>query len=222
MKKLLAGIHDFHRRVRPGYVERFAHLALGQAPDCLFVACADSRVVPNLFASTDPGDLFVLRNVGNIVPPCCADHDRDQGGRGPSPADSVGAGVEFALQALAVRDVVVCGHSSCGAMRALATGQWPDGAHHLAAWLDQARPSLDRLSREEGLEATDPVDRLSQAHVLQQLDHLRSYPEVARREAEGRLRLHAWWFDLARAEVLAWDPVTRRFRGLVEDPPGPA
>ncbi|MCK6506767.1 carbonic anhydrase [Myxococcota bacterium] len=215
MQKLLAGIHDFHRRVRPGYVERFAHLALGQAPDCLFVACADSRVVPNLFASTDPGDLFVLRNVGNIVPACCADPSHSQDGS--SSADSVGAGVEFALQALDVRDVVVCGHSACGAMRALATGQWPADARHLGAWLAQARPSLARLEREPRLDAPDPVDRLSQAHVLQQLDHLRSYPEVARREAEGRLALHAWWFDLARAEVLAWDATSGRFLPLVRE-----
>ena len=215
MKKLLAGIHDFHRRVRPGYVERFAHLALGQAPDCLFVACADSRVVPNLFASTDPGDLFVLRNVGNIVPRCCAHGDGPPGAS--SAADSVGAGVEFALQALGVRDVVVCGHSACGAMRALATGERPADAFHLGAWLDQARPSLTRLEREPGLTATDPVDRLSQAHVLQQLDHLRSYPEVARREAQGTLRLHAWWFDLARAEVLAWDAAQGHFLPLVRE-----
>ena len=80
MKKLLEGIRDFHVRVRPTYRERFAHLALGQSPDCLFVACSDSRVVPNLFASTDPGDLFVLRNVGNIVPP--ADVERGAVGSG--------------------------------------------------------------------------------------------------------------------------------------------
>ena len=186
MQKLLDGIRDFRSRLRPAYRERFAHLALGQSPDCLFVACADSRVVPNLFASTDPGDLFVLRNVGNMVP--------------PSGDDSAGAAVEFSTMALAVRDIVVCGHSSCGAMRAVMAGDAPPGAPALARWLEHARPSVARLEREPRLAPElDAVDRLSQAHALQQLDHLRAIPPVAQRMAVGQLRLHAWWFDLARA-----------------------
>lgn len=206
MKKLLDGIRDFHKNVRPSYRERFAHLALGQSPDCLFVACSDSRVVPNLFASTDPGDLFVLRNVGNMVPPCAAASD-----------ESAGASVEFATLALGVRDIVVCGHSSCGAMRAALLGERPDNAPNLERWLDHAQPSIARLRREEGLAPSLPeVDRLSQAHVLQQIDHLRSYPVVAERLAEGRIRLNAWWFDLTHAEVLAYDPAARAFVPLVE------
>lgn len=205
MKKLLDGLRDFHHRLRPGYRERFAHLALGQSPDCLFVACSDSRVVPNLFASTDPGDLFVLRNVGNIVPP------------EPAGDRAAGAAVEFATLALDVRDVVVCGHSSCGAMRALLSGDRPEGAPHLDRWLGHGRASLERLAREPQLDAALPeVDRLSQAHVLQQLDHLRSYPVVVERLDAGTLALHAWWFDLAEAQVLALDPATGRFRPLVD------
>lgn len=209
MKKLLDGIRDFHERVRPAYRHRFAHLALGQAPDCLFVACSDSRVVPNLFASTDPGDLFVVRNVGNIVPAAATELDA---------ADSAaGAAVEFATQALGVRDVVVCGHSSCGAMAAALAGAPPDDAPHLRHWLRHVGASVRRMEAEPGLDpALAPVDRLSQAHVLQQLDHLQGYPSVATRREAGTLRLHAWWFDLANAEVLAFDPAERRFRRLVE------
>lgn len=196
MKKLLDGIRDFHERVRPAYRERFAHLALGQSPDCLFVACSDSRVVPNLFASTDPGDLFVLRNVGNVVPP-----DDDSDG-----AVAAGAAVEFATLSLGVRDIVVCGHSNCGAMRAALLGERPADAPNLDRWLDQVRASTARLAREEALAPDLPaVDRLSLAHVLQQLDHLRAYPCVAERLATGRIALHGWWFDLAHAEVLAYD-----------------
>lgn len=206
MKKLLAGIRDFHQHVRPGYRERFAHLALGQSPDCLFIACSDSRVVPNLFASTDPGDLFVHRNVGNIVPPCGT-----EGGGG------AGATVEFATLGLHVRDIIVCGHSSCGAMRAALDGDLPANAPHLATWLAHAEPSLARLQREPHLApALAQEDRLSRAHVLQQLDHLRTYPVVAEGVAAGRLRLHAWWFDLANAEVLAFDPRERVFSRLVD------
>lgn len=197
MKKLLQGIADFHHRVRPGVREAFARLALGQAPDCLFVACSDSRVVPNLFASTDPGDLFVVRNVGNLVPPCGPD--------GRSLVDrSEGAAVEFALGVLGVRDVVVCGHSECGAMRALAEASAVPV--NLSEWLHVGTASLHRA--DPGLDpGLSPHNRLSQLNVLQQLEHLRSYPAVQERLAEGRLALHGWWFDLAAAEVLAWDGV---------------
>lgn len=206
MQKLLDGIRDFHTRVRPGYRERFAHLALGQSPDCLFVACSDSRVVPNLFASTDPGDLFVLRNVGNIVPPASVE-------RG---AVGSGAAVEFATLALNVRDVVICGHSSCGAMRATLSGETPAGAAHLDEWLTFARPSVARMAAEPRLDPALPAeDRLSQAHVLQQLEHLRTYPAVAAALAAGRVRLHGWWFDLANAEVLAFEADEGRFLPLV-------
>ena len=208
MQKLLDGIRDFHQNVRPAYRERFAHLALGQAPDCLFIACSDSRVVPNLFASTDPGDLFVLRNVGNIVPP--ADYRTD-------PASSAGAAVEFATLGLSVRDVVVCGHSSCGAMQALLRHDLPAGSQHLGRWLRHGEASVTRLARETRLDRELPdFDRLSQAHVVQQLDHLRGYPAVAERLAAGSLTLHAWWFDLHNAEVLRYDGERGTFRSLVE------
>lgn len=208
MKKLLDGIRDFHERVRPGYRQRFAHLALGQSPDCLFIACADSRVVPNLFASTDPGDLFVLRNVGNMVPPRQAAGGQD---------DSAGAAVEFATLALGVRDIVVCGHSSCGAMRAVLEGDRPADAPGLDRWLEHTGPSIERLQREHALGVSlPPIDRLSLAHVLQQVEHLRSYPAVAERVVGQRLRLHAWWFDLANAQVLAFDAGRGDFVPLVD------
>lgn len=208
MKKLLDGIRDFHEHVRPGYREKFAHLALEQSPDCLFIACSDSRVVPNLFASTDPGDLFVLRNVGNVVPPV---RGAEAGG------GSAGAAIEFATLELGVRDVVVCGHSSCGAMRRLAGPASHPDTPHIDRWLRHAAPSLERLKAEERLSPMlAPVDRLSQAHVLQQLDHLMTYPQVSERVADGRLRLHGWWFDLQHATVLGFDTTGRRFIPLVE------
>lgn len=207
MKKLLAGIRDFHERVRPTYRDRFAHLALGQTPDCLFIACADSRVVPNLFASTDPGDLFVLRNVGNMVPPCDETDGSD---------DSAGAAIEFATVALNVADIVVCGHSGCGAMRAVLTGERPKGAPSLDRWLSHTEPSMRRMKAANGFAPLlAPEDRLSQAHVLQQVEHLRSYAPVGERLSGGRLTLHAWWFDLANAEVLAYDSDAGAFLPIV-------
>lgn len=217
MKKLLDGIVEFRQKVRPSYREKFARLALGQSPDCLFFACSDSRVVPNLFASTEPGDLFVVRNVGNIVPPCDV--------RGHSVGDrSEGAAIEFALQVLGVGDVVVCGHSECGAMRALIAGDAPADAPNLQEWLAMGRGALDAL--EEAPFAGPPLaphNRLSQVNVLRQLDHLRTYTPVRQRLAAGTLRLHAWWFDLAAAEVLEFDEDARRFVpvGAEHDDPSP-
>lgn len=208
MKKLLAGIVDFRKRVRPTYAETFARLALGQTPDCLMVACADSRVVPNLFASTDPGDLFVVRNVGNLIPPFVGSEARDR---------SAGAGVEFAVEVLNVGDVVVVGHSQCGAMRAILAGDAPERTPTLRSWLELGGPSLARMDEPIAPELP-PADRLSQINTLQQLEHLRTYPGVAERLQAGALRLHAWWFDIAAAEVLAWDVEAGRFLPIVEAP----
>lgn len=207
MKKLLAGIVDFRERVRPSYRETFARLALGQKPDCLMVACSDSRVVPNLFASTDPGDLFVVRNVGNLVPPFVGAEARDR---------AAGAAVEFAVEMLGVRDVVVVGHSECGAMRALLAGGAPEHTPTLRSWLELGRPALARL--DEGLAPElAPHDRLSQLNTLEQVRNLQTYPGVAERIARGALRLHAWWFDIAAAEVQAWHAEEGRFLPITDE-----
>ena len=229
MRKLVEGILAFRRTVRPGYRETFARLALGQKPDCLFIACSDSRVVPNLFASTEPGDLFVTRNVGNLVPPS---GPASASPRGPGDAATSGGGepaaIEFAVNVLGVRDIVVCGHSSCGAMRALiegsrsGTNRRPDangaGAVSgpampgLSRWLEHAAPALEKLEAGRTLDPALPrEDVLSQLNVLEQVAHVASYPDVAERVAAGALGLHAWWFDIARAEVLAYEAEPDRF-----------
>ena len=205
MKKLIRGLVEFRNKVRPGVRETFARLALGQSPDALLVACSDSRVAPNLFASTEPGDLFVVRNVGNIIAPC------GEGGRSMSD-ESEAAAIEFAACALNVADVIVCGHSDCGAMRALLEEKRDPATPHLHAWLRHAQGALQqvrdgrRMSGELALH-----NHVSQINVLEQLKHLRTYPVVRDREAAGRLRLHGWWFDIAEAEVLAYEEEARRF-----------
>jgi carbonic anhydrase len=210
MKKLIQGIVDFRRNVRPDYRDKFARLALGQAPDTLFIACSDSRVVPNLFASADPGDLFVIRNVGNLIAPAGSD--------GLSESDaSEAAAIEFALSNLPVRDIIVCGHSECGAMHALLNGRDGVGPFHLRSWLRHGEVALERL---ENNAAPDPSlarhNQLSQLNVLSQIDHLKSYPLVRDRVQVGRLRLHAWWFDLKSADVSAYEDSLGRFV-LIDD-----
>ncbi|MEW6775800.1 MAG: carbonic anhydrase [Bdellovibrionota bacterium] len=205
MKKLLHGIVHFRENVRPEYRKTFAHLALEQKPDTLMVACSDSRVVPNLFASSDPGDMFVVRNVGNLIPPC------EDG----SP-HSEQAAIEFALKVLPVTDVIVCGHSECGAVRALLDGPPSGTGPGLRSWLDFGKPALAPLKAALSKTKLPPHNCLSQLNVLEQIEHLRTYPAVREREQQGKLRLHAWWFDIAEAQVLSYDEASKSFLVLDE------
>ncbi|HJT86553.1 MAG TPA: carbonic anhydrase [Bryobacteraceae bacterium] len=205
MKKLIQGILEFRRNVRPDYRETFARLALGQAPDALFIACSDSRVVPNLFASADPGDLFVIRNVGNLVAPAGEDGVARSDG-------SEAAAIEFALAQLPVTDIIVCGHSECGAMHAMLNGRRGVEPYHLRCWLRHADPALERLATQPDSDSPlAPHNRLSQLNVLAQIEHLKTYPLVRDRVAAAHLRLHGWWFELRSAEVYAYEDSLSRF-----------
>ncbi len=205
MRKLIYGIVDFRKNVRPYCKDTFARLALGQRPDTLFIACSDSRVVPNLFASSDPGDLFVVRNVGNLIPPC--------GEQGHSGSDeSEGAAIEFALLNLPITEIVVCGHSECSAMHSLAHGIMPAGAPNFKGWIRHGEKSLETLNSGNKLGShLERHNQLSQLNVLQQIEHLKSYPIVRDRMKEGRIRMHAWWFDIKEADVYEYEASQARY-----------
>lgn len=206
MKKLIQGLLEFQRHGFPAYRETFARLAKGQSPDTLFIGCSDSRVVPNVFASTNPGDLFVMRNVGNLVPPSDA--------QGVSLGDmSEAAAIEYAVEMLHVSEIVVCGHSSCGAMGAIVNQQdVSKKAPNLQRWLFHGIPALERLRAGELADSgLSDQDRLSQINVLQQLEHVGTYPAVQAAISRGDLRLRAWWFDIARARVSTWREDLGRF-----------
>ncbi len=201
MKKLLKGIVEFRQNHLRSYQEKFARLAKGQSPDTLFVTCSDSRVAPNWFASTDPGDLFVMRNVGNLIPLCASD--------GRSTADeSEAAAIEFALLNLNVNQIIVCGHSDCGAMQALLKGREKVAPPNLRAWLRHGEASLEGLPLEI---TSDRANELSRLNVLHQLENLRSYPIVKERLADKKVTLHAWWFDLSSAGVSAYESDVDKF-----------
>lgn len=215
MKKILQGVAAFRQNVRDDYRVTFARLGLEQRPDCLFITCSDSRVVPNLFTCTQPGDLFFVRNIGNLVPAC--------GPGGYSTGDEAeAAAIEFAVQQLQVRDIVVCGHSNCGAMRTLLDGTETPGSGvapspNLARWLRHALPALEKLDKGQALDTTLlRQDALSQLNVLEQMAHVESYPAVAGRRQAGLLGIHGWWFDVANAEVCAFDPKLGRFVAIDE------
>ncbi len=210
MKKLITGIVDFRHKTLPSDRERFARLALDYQPDVLFVACSDSRVVPNLFASTAPGDLFVIRNVGNLIPPCgvngLANRDRSEA-----------AAVEFSVLALKVPDIIVCGHSECGAMRTVAGTLTPPEAPHLQEWLKHVRPAAAKLRAGRVLDASlSEHNQLSQLNVLQQMEHLMSYAAIEERVKSGNLRIHGWWYDIRSGEVHCYEPDQDKFI-LIDD-----
>ena len=208
MRKPIMGIVDFRERLLPQYAERFRSLAESQAPDALFITCSDSRIVPDLLASTDPGDLFVMRNVGNLVPPATAD--------GASTGDlSEASAIEYAVLVLQVRDIVVCGHSECGAMQAALTRRPMPETPNLAKWLHHAGPAVFRLEQEGPLDRNLSLpNQLSQLNVLVQLEHLMSYPVVRDRVASGTLRLNGWWFDIATGDMFAYQRESRAFKAI--------
>ncbi|MFF2546798.1 carbonic anhydrase [Kitasatospora sp. NPDC058063] len=186
MQDLTDGVARFQRDVFPAKAELFAHLATHHAPDTLFIGCSDARVVPELITGTEPGDLFVIRTAGNLVPA----HTPE--------ADGVAASIEYAVAALGVRDIVVCGHSACGAMTALAEGHDLSGAPAVATWLRHADASVARTA------ADGDVPALVRQNVLAQLANLATHPSVARVLAAGGVALHGWVYDIptGRVEVL--------------------
>lgn len=211
MKKLIDGIVEFRRTVQEDYREAFGRLATGQSPDTLFIACSDSRVVPNTFASTNPGDLFVMRNVGNLVPPC--------GKHGVSISDeSEAAALEYSILSLKVSDIIVCGHSECAAMRALVNDRKTVEAPNLKNWLRHGDAAIDRLragfSPDKSL---TEHNQLSQLNVLLQIENIMSYPMVKERLEAGTLAIHGWWFDIARADVYAYVEHSKRFLLIDEE-----
>jgi carbonic anhydrase len=207
MKKLVQGIIDFKNKVSLEYKETFSRLALGQSPDALFVTCSDSRVAPNLFASTDPGDLFVLRNVGNFIPPCCEFENMSVGCESPA------AALEFAVLNLKVSSIIICGHSNCGAMQFLLRDDQQNISPHLKRWLENGTVALKKLhEKKETKPSPLPLqDYLSQLNVLEQINHLLSYPMIRERVDAGDLKLYGWWFDIGRTEVLSYHDEKKEF-----------
>lgn len=201
MKKLIHGIVDFRKNLTEENRSLFAKLALGQKPDALFIACSDSRVVPNLFVSTNPGDLFVLRNIGNLVPPVSSVEDH-----------SAAAAIEFSLFSLNVSDIIVCGHSECGAMQALVQGIDTLCCPHLEAWLKYGAESLNKTRKGYVIDPSlDEHNQLSQVNVLQQMLHIATYPFVRDRLEKKLLRIHGWWFDIAHADVYCYEEGLNQF-----------
>ncbi|HYP05849.1 MAG TPA: carbonic anhydrase, partial [Bryobacteraceae bacterium] len=194
MQRLIQGIHQFQEDGFRPLQTLFEELAKGQNPETLFITCSDSRIDPSLLTRARPGDLFILRNAGNIIPP----HGAVRGGEA--------ATIEFAVAALNVKDIIVCGHSHCGAMKGLLE---PDSLQTLPAvadWLAHAETTR-RIIQENysHLEGKALLTATIEENVLVQLENLRTLPSVAAALVKGRVRLHGWVYKIETGEVFAFD-----------------
>jgi carbonic anhydrase len=205
MQRLIQGIHQFRQDTFRPLQGLFEQLAKGQNPDTLFITCSDSRIDPNLLTQSKPGELFILRNAGNIVPP----HGAANGGEA--------ATIEFAVAGLGVRDIVVCGHTHCGAMKGLLEPEAVAALPAVGAWLRHAETTA-RIVRDNYTHLSDTplLTATAQENVLVQLEHLRTLPSVASRLVKGDLKLHGWVYKIETGEVFAFDPQSGQFVPLAE------
>lgn len=203
VQQLVAGVHRFRREVFREQRELFERLAQGQEPQTLFITCSDSRIDPNLITHTAPGDLFVLRNAGNIIPAF-----------GATSGGEV-ATIEFAVTGLAVHDIVVCGHSHCGAMKGLLHPEYVAEMPAVADWLKHAEATRRIIASKYGhLRGTDLLDAAIEENVLMQLENLQTHPAVAVALAQDQIKLHAWVYEIESGEVFAYDDDAKQFLPL--------
>ncbi|MEW5974238.1 MAG: carbonic anhydrase [Acidobacteriota bacterium] len=200
MERLVQGIHQFKSTYFSSERELFEKLAKGQEPEVLFITCSDSRISPNLLTQSKPGDLFVIRNAGNIIPP----HGAANGGEG--------ATIEFAVAGLGVKDIIVCGHTQCGAMKGLLDPDQLKDLPVVASWLGHAEATR-RIIKENypSLEGPARLKATIEENVLVQLENLKTAPSVASRLAKGTLHLHGWVYKIETGEVFHYAPREGQF-----------
>ncbi len=201
MKRLIQGLHEFQTTYFNTHRELFELLSQGQHPKFLFITCSDSRIDPNLITQTEPGEMFIIRNAGNIIPP----YGATNGGEG--------AAVEYAVHALGIEEIIVCGHSHCGAMKGLLKiEKLEDEMPAVYQWLKHAEATR-RIMREhyQGYEGEDLLNASIQENVLTQLENLRTYPVVQSRLKAGKMHLHAWVYEIETGEVLEYNALQGQF-----------
>ena len=204
MDHVISGVAKFQKEVFPGKKERFQKLADGQNPEVLFITCADSRIDPNLVTQTEPGELFICRNAGNIVPP----HSNQTGG--------MTASIEFAVAALGISHIVICGHTDCGAIKGAINPEGLDSLPHVKEWLSHCRSATEVVKDRHGSLCKDHLQEVTCENVLQQLQHIRTHPAVATGIANGRITLHGWLYDIGSGAVLCYDEESKKFEPMDE------
>jgi carbonic anhydrase len=194
MSRFAQGVVKFQREVFPEKQALFERLSAGQSPEALFITCSDSRIETAMLTQTDPGELFICRNAGNIVPP----HTNQTGG--------MTASIEFAIGALRIPNIVVCGHTQCGAMKGAMNRAALTNLPHVREWLGFAQGAVD-ITEALGadLDPEAKMRMLLEQNVILQLQHLKTHPTVAVALARKELELHGWVYDIKTGEVEAWD-----------------
>lgn len=208
MDHLLTGLHQFQSQVFGREREYYSRLASGQNPSALFIGCSDSRVDPSIITQASLGELFVMRNAGNIVPCYGASN-------GGEPAT-----IEYAVAVLGVRDIIVCGHTGCGAIQAMLAPKKMEKLPLVRAWLNHAEATRQIMQENyPNLKGEERVNTAVSEHVLVQIENLQTHPSVAVRLQRGELTLHAWIYQMTSGDVLAYDSGDGRFSSLTALPP---
>ena len=202
MRDIIDGFRKFQRDAFPVRSELFKQLATFQNPRTLFITCSDSRVIPELLTQREPGDLFVIRNAGNIVP-----------SYGPEPG-GVSASVEYAVAVLHVTDIVLCGHSDCGAMKAICNGQHLSHLPAVASWLRYADSAKIINAARQHTSPEASLNSLIHENVIAQMTNIKTHPSVALALSENRLRLHGWVYEIEQGLIEALDTETGLFASL--------
>ncbi len=204
MQRLIEGHKRFLAEVFPVRKGQFQLLAESQAPEWLFITCSDSRVGPDLILDTGPGDLFITRNAGNVVPIASTD------------VDGVTATIEYAVEVLQVKQAILCGHSDCGALKAALAGEDLQNLPKASRWLSHVEAAFHHR------QPLNPIDgagaelaSLIRGNVVAQLLNLRAQPSVARAEKEGRLTVHGWYYDILSGRIEQYNKETGRFMPLL-------
>jgi carbonic anhydrase len=213
MQRLIEGYSRFRSKIFPQHSQLFERLAVAQKPQALFIACSDSRVMPEMVMQCDPGDLFPCRNAGNLVPP-------------PSETTSgVAATIEYAIRVLNVPDVVVCGHSDCGAMKSILQHEDLDKLPMVKSWLQHAGPSSRWLrgAMEDAASWSfeQKLKMLTEANVIMQMQNLLAHPAVAEGVKAGTLNVHGWMYDIGSGAIRRFDSESGIFHPLIADGQAP-
>ncbi|WP_017346974.1 carbonic anhydrase [Pantoea sp. A4] len=206
MKEIVNGFLSFQQNVFPERKDLFKSLASNQTPKALFISCSDSRLVPELVTQQEPGQLFVIRNAGNIVPPF-----------GPEPG-GVSATIEYAVVALGVSEIIICGHSNCGAMNAIASCACLDHMPAVDHWLHYANAAKAVVEERNYDSAEVKLTEMVKENVIAQLNNIKTHPSVSVALRKGKLRLHGWVYDIESGEIKALAPGGQDFVSLSENP----
>jgi len=209
MDHIVRGVLDFRKNVYPEHKDLFGALADSQNPDVLFFTCSDSRIDPNMVTGSNPGDLFICRNAGNVIPP----HSNETGG--------MTASIEYAVAVLGVRHIIVCGHTDCGAIKGALDIPALKGLPHVKEWLGHCRSAMEIVRERHNIasdERLDPkyLNEAIEENVLQQVQHLRTHPVVAAKLATGKIEIHGWVYDIKSGNIRCCGRDSMEFKNFNE------